>query len=88
MDDESHVVTPERDANKGRLSASDVEALTWAVENYAHLSFDELVELSHSEEAYRNANGGILQYEDMLDLTPDREKRAEDLAENARYAVF
>jgi len=88
VDDESHVVTPERDANKGRLSASDVEALTWAVENYAHLSFDELVELSHSEEAYRNANGGILRYEDMLDLTPDREKRAEDLAENARYAVF
>jgi uncharacterized phage-associated protein len=86
--DESHAVIAERDASKGRLSESDVEALSWAVENYAHLSFNELVELSHSEEAYRNANGGIIRYEDMLDPTPDREERAHDLAENARYAVF
>ena len=56
--DENHIVNAERDANKARLSESDVEALSWAVEQYAGLSFDELVELSHAEEAYWKAEGG------------------------------
>jgi hypothetical protein len=88
VSDEDHVIIPEREANKARLSQSDIEALSWAVENYADLSFNELLVLSHEEEAYRKADGGRMRYEDMLEPSPDREKRAEDLAQNARYAVF
>lgn len=83
-----YVVIPERDPNLRRLSQSEIEALTWAVENYAHLSFDELLELSHEEEAYKKADGGRMKYEDMLEPSPGREHRAAELAENARYAVF
>jgi uncharacterized phage-associated protein len=86
--DNDHVVVAERESNKARLSESDVQALDWAVNNYAHLTFNELLELSHEEEAYRKADGGRMRYEDMLEHTPDRDQRAEDIAENASYAVF
>jgi hypothetical protein len=86
--EEDYTVIPDRDANISRLSESDREALAWSINNYAGLSFDELLELSHEEEAYRRADGGRMRYEDMLDPTPDRDQRAQDLAENARYAVF
>jgi uncharacterized phage-associated protein len=86
--DEDYVVLPDREANERRLSESDREALAWAVENYGDLSFRELLELSHEEDAYQRAEGGRMRYEDMLDPTPDRDERARELAENARYAVL
>jgi uncharacterized phage-associated protein len=85
---QDHVVVAERDPNLAKLSTSDTEALRWAVENYAHLSFRELLELSHEEEAYQKADGGRMRYEDMLDPAPDRDRKALELAENARHAVF
>ena len=86
--DQDHVVVPGRDPNLGKLSQSDVEALHWAIENYAHMSFRELLELGHEEEAYQRADGGRMRYEDMLDPAPDRETKAQELSENARHAVF
>jgi uncharacterized phage-associated protein len=86
--EEDHSVTAERDANKRLLSESDIAALKWALSTYGDMSFDEILELSHEEEAYQKAEGGRIRYEDMLDQTPDRDERARELAENARYAVL
>lgn len=88
VQDDDHIVIPDRDPNRQKLSQSDQKALAWAVEHYADLSFDELLELSHEEEAYQKADGGRMRYEDMLEPSSDREGRAQELAENARYAVF
>jgi uncharacterized phage-associated protein len=81
-------VSAKREPNLRLLSQSDVESLRWSLENYAHLSFDQLVELSHAEEAYQRANGGAMRYEDMLEATHDRQQRQEDLEEVARHTVL
>ncbi|MGA8551122.1 MAG: Panacea domain-containing protein, partial [Stellaceae bacterium] len=52
---EHYIVIPEREPNVSRLSDSDRDALSWALTEYADLSFDELLELSHREEAYLKA---------------------------------
>ena len=67
VDRNSLSVEAEREPNLRLLSESDVEALEWAFANYAHLSFDDLRELSHREEAYINAEGDRIRYEDMLE---------------------
>jgi uncharacterized phage-associated protein len=82
-------VIADREPNNGLLSDSDIEALTYSVEHYAHKSFDELVSMTHNEVAYIEANGGRMRYEDLLDEEdPLRKEKASDLAETARYAVF
>lgn len=86
--EEDYGVISDRDANTRRLSESDQEALAWALDNYGDLTFEELLELSHDEEAYQKAEGGRMRYEDMLEPTTDRDDRARELAENARYAVL
>lgn len=83
-----YCVEADRDANLRLLSESDVEALKFALDRYGHLSFDELTALSHSEEAYRRADGGRMCYEDFLDETPDRDERAADLAETSRHVAL
>jgi Antitoxin SocA-like, Panacea domain len=80
-------VIPKRNPNVKYLSVTDIEALTWAVENYAHLSFDELVALGREEAAYQRAQGGDMKYEDMLEPAPDAAGRVQELTETAAYAV-
>jgi len=46
-------VRPLRDADAMEFSDSDQECLDWALEKYGHCSFDELTELSHAEEAWK-----------------------------------
>jgi hypothetical protein len=78
-----------RDANGNRLSESDVEALEWAVENYADKTFDDLYEESHSDPAYIAAMGGTMRYEDFLDPEdPHRKAKAQELEEIAESAFF
>ena len=82
-------VTADREPNTRILSESDVEALKHAASEVADLTFDELVERTHRERAYIEANGGRMKYEDLLDVSdPLRDAKAEDLAETAPYAVF
>ncbi|HEY1932506.1 MAG TPA: Panacea domain-containing protein [Acetobacteraceae bacterium] len=82
-------VTADREANGRLLSASDVEALTYAIGFVRNLSFDDLVRLTHEEGAYIAADGGRMRYEDLLDEDdPRRKEKADDLAETARFAVF
>lgn len=85
---EDFSVIPGRDANPRLLSSSDIQALRWALDTYGEKSFGELFEESHQEKAYRNADGGRMSYEDMLDPSPDNDERARELAENAKDAVF
>ena len=82
-------VTAERSANSQILSKSDVEALQWAVEEVADLSFNELVAKTHADPAYIAAEGGRMKYEDFLDVDdPKRKEKAADLEATARYAVL
>jgi CubicO group peptidase (beta-lactamase class C family) len=82
-------VLPEREANSRLLSASDVEALGYGLEQVRGKSFDDLVRMTHDEPAYIEANGGRMKYEDFLDEDdPHRADRAADLAETARNTVF
>jgi uncharacterized phage-associated protein len=86
LDDQ--VVTAERGPNLRRLSSSDVEALSWALSTYGDVPFDDLVEESHAEEAYRKADGGVMRYEDMLDPIGNRAAREAELEATASRAVF
>jgi hypothetical protein len=82
-------VVATRDANGNRLSESDVEALEWAVVHYADMTFDELVDESHSEPAYLAAFGGTMRYEDLLNRAdPMRRAKAEALEEIAESALL
>ena len=86
---EAFAVEPSRDPNPRRLSESDQRALGHGLEVVRDKSFDELVTMTHQERAYLNAEGGIIDYRDFFDEDdPDRESKAEDLAEMARYAVL
>jgi uncharacterized phage-associated protein len=82
-------VTADREANVRLLSESDVEALQHALALVGQRSFGELVEMTHQEKAYIDANGGRMKYEDLLDESdPNRDEKAADLAETARSAAF
>jgi uncharacterized phage-associated protein len=83
------VVVPRREANTSLLSTSDVTALNEAVEIVAPLSFDDLVEITHDDPAWINAQGGRMKYEDMLDYDdPDYDRRVAALNDSARHAAF
>lgn len=82
-------VEADREANVRVLSKSDVEALGEALSAYGDLSFDELMDITHDDPAYRAANGGRMKYEHFLDYDdPEYEMMAEDLSESSRYAVM
>ena len=40
-------VVPKRDADMGKLSASDVESLQWALDTYGNMTYKEIKEKSH-----------------------------------------
>jgi hypothetical protein len=82
-------VNATRGPNLRRLSESDVEALSHALDACADKSFDELFDESHRERAFIAANGGPIRYEDFFAYDdPDREEKIEDLEETASSAVF
>jgi len=82
-------VVPDREPNLNRLSGSDVEALSYALENYGDKSFDELFEESHSEPAYIAADGGRMHYEHLLPAdAPNRKAKIEYLIETAPTSSF
>jgi hypothetical protein len=78
-----------RDANIHLLSDSDIEALDYAVDEFADRSFDDLYRKSHDDPAYMAANGGPMRFEDLIDEhDPDRREKIENIRENAPSAVF
>ena len=86
---ERWIVSAERGANLRLLSDTDVSALSDAVDFVAPLSFGELVDITHDDPAWRNANGGRMMYEDMFDAAdPELLDRVEDLQASAPYTAF
>ncbi len=86
---DSYAVIPEREANLRQLSPSDLKALEHGLAMVQDKSFDELYQLTHADPAYLRAEGGIIDYRDFFDEDdPDREEKANDLSEMARYAVL
>ena len=76
---EDHLyVYADREPNLNRLSSSDIAALDEAYREHGHKTFDELREESHQDPAYVSANGGRMNYEDML--SPDDPKRSDKIA--------
>ena len=79
-------IRPEGELDITSLSESDVEALTWAFEEYAHRSFAELTKISHAEVAWQNA-GWHMNYEDFVE-GENRDELIEDLRESASSLVL
>ncbi len=85
---DAYCVYPDRPPNLRRLSQSDVEALEYGYDIVKDKSFDELVELTHDDPAYINADGGMMDYRDFIPSDdPERDEKAQDILEVARYAV-
>lgn len=78
------VVVSQREANIDYFSKSDVEALDYAIKNFANMSFGELTEFSHQHPAWKNAQSfGTMNYEDFID--PSNQELIHELQENSRY---
>lgn len=82
-------VSADRHANLRRLSESDQEALEYGLSIVRDKSFDDLYQLTHDDLAYINADGGIIDYRDLIpENDPQRAEKAQDLCDVARFAVF
>lgn len=79
-------VCPERGPNMRRLSGSEAKSLRIGLDFVVGKTFDELVEISHQDPAYVAAEGGRMQYENLLE-PPDPEKAAA-LAETASSSAL
>lgn len=53
---DDYTISPKRKANLDLLSESEMECLDKAIEEYGHLSFDELVALSHDDDAHKSSD--------------------------------
>lgn len=82
-------VLPDRGPNLRKLSESDQEALQHGLDFVRDKSFDELVDITHNDPAFLNANGGTLDYRDFIpEDDPERDAKAQDMCEIARESVF
>ena len=86
---DAFAVLGDREPNLRKLSQSDISALQYGLDQVRGKTFDELVDITHDDPAFINAEGGIMDYRDFLpEDDPDRESKAEDLCEIARFATF
>jgi hypothetical protein len=89
VDDASFGVHPQREPNMERLSESDIEALAHGLSEIEGKSFDELVEETHRDPAYRNARSGTMDYRDFIpEDDPRRREKIAYMEEVANVAVF
>jgi len=83
------IVKGDRAPNRALLSKSDEAALEEGWEFVKNKTFDELYELTHSDRAYRLANGGTMDYRNFLDPHDENyEEKAAYIEEVAPSAVF
>lgn len=67
-----HHITPHREANMEYLSESTVECLDSAIQKYGQLSFNQLKNISHREEAYQAADeNDFIPIEAIIHTLPD-----------------
>lgn len=89
VDETTFRIHTDRGPNKRRLSASDVEALTYGLKEIADASFDDLVAQTHREPAYEKAVGSSMDYRDFVpENDPDRQAKIEYLEEVAPFAAL
>lgn len=76
--DHPFTITATREANLGAVSESDIEALEHAARHVEGKTFRQLFDETHSDPAYLRADGGMVDYRDMIaEDDPQREaKRA------------
>lgn len=70
--------------NLDALSASDFDELRRAFDLSTHMSFDARTAATHGRD-WREAELGIMRYEDMLEETPSKPEIVSYLRENARF---
>ena len=66
------------------LSESDIEAIQSGFERARTMTFDERTAATHARD-WKAANLGRMRYEDMLDESPDKEKRVAELRDLASH---
>ncbi len=71
-------------AMQGALSESDREALEDGIERACSMTFNERTAATHGLD-WRAARLGVMRYEDMLDDTPDKAERIEELRASAPF---
>lgn len=87
--DERHGVHAFREANTRKLSASDLRALDVGLTHVRGRSFDSLYNETHADPAYIEADGGMIDYRDMIpDSDPDHVRKRIYVAENAEDAAI
>lgn len=85
LKDYPFTVSVSREANLRKLSDSDIQALEFGATQVEHKSFDEIYEETHSDPAYVRAEGGVIDYRDMIpEDDPQRKKKQEYIGRNAQ----
>ncbi|MBM3542510.1 MAG: DUF4065 domain-containing protein, partial [Alphaproteobacteria bacterium] len=70
---DAFAVIPDREPNLRLLSESDQSALAFGLSKVRGKSFAELCDLTHEDAAFRNADGGRMDYRDFIaEDDPDR----------------
>lgn len=86
-----YIKSPKRAVNYDVFSKSDVEIFDQILNEYGHLSFGALYDITHSHFAYTNArNSGTndappINYEDMLEESPKKSSFIEDFSAVSCY---
>ena len=89
VDVQEGALRPLRKPNMEMFSRTDIECLTNALKKYGSLDFGKLSRISHRETAWKNApENGSMDYEDMIDPSPNREEIIRNLKEHSRQIVF
>lgn len=66
------------------LSANDIKSLEAALKKSVAMTFTERTAATHGED-WQKANLGIIDYEDMIEDTPQKEKLVETLRDTGRF---
>jgi len=81
-------ITPLRKPNLSKLSPSDIEALEYAIEKYAHYDFKSLTDISHQHPAWKKARehdeyNPRMDYKDFLSDSDD--EIIQDLIDHSKF---
>lgn len=82
-------VVAQREPNLRMLSESDQEALAIGERHVREKTFDDLFKETHADPAYILAQGGMIDYRDMIpDDDPQKAQKREYIAESAEDAAI
>ena len=83
------IYIPSDEPNMEMLSRTDIECLRNALKKYGTRDFGVLSRISHSETAWTNApENGPIDYELMIEPSPNQEEIIQNLKEHSHQIVF